>query len=477
MFASPCSTLTAQPFIRIAAQRVYRRAVVALKLVKFQTAWDFPLPMEHLQAFFGLFVCVGLAFLVSKDRKHFPLRLVLIGILLQAILAFSVLGIPALGISGPLRFIFDGANDAIIAFLNFTDEGSRFVFGQLVSQEKSGFLFAFQVMPTIIFMSAIMAVLYQVGVMQYVVGFFAVIMQKAMGTSGAESLSSAGNIFLGQTEAPLLIKPYVAQMTLSELFAVMVGGMANVAGGVLAAYVGLLKNYIPDIAGHLLAASCISAPASLVIAKIIIPEREVPETLGTMPKEEPQVYTNLVEAAAGGASEGLYLALNVVGMLIAFIALVAMVNAGLAHLGDWIQFSSWGRSLVPEALVAHGEPVRLSLQMILSWFFAPIAWIMGIPWNETLISGSMLGEKIVLNEFVAYLSLAKLGPVLTTRTAVILSYALCGFANFSSIAIQIGGIGSMAPTRRGDLARLGMRAVIGGSLSSFMTACFAGMLT
>ena len=432
--------------------------------------------MEHLQAFFGLCACVGISFLVSKDRSRFPIRLVVIGILLQAALAVSVLGIPAIGIGGPLRFIFDGANDAIVAFLNFTDEGSRFVFGQLIDQQKSGFLFAFQVMPTIIFMSAIMAVLYQMGVMQYIVGFFAVIMQKTMRTSGAESLSSAANIFLGQTEAPLLIKPYVGEMTLSELFAVMVGGMANVAGGVMAAYVGLLKNYVPDIAGHLLAASCISAPASLVIAKIIIPENEVPQTLGSMPKEEPQVYTNIVEAAAGGAAEGLTLALNVVGMLIAFIALVAMINAGLAHVGEWIHFSSWGRALVPEALVAHGEPIRLSFQMILSWFFAPIAWIMGIPWNETLISGSMLGEKVVLNEFVAYLSLAKLGPVLSTRTAVIMSYALCGFANFSSIAIQIGGIGGMAPSRRGDLARLGLRAVIGGSLSSFMTACFAGML-
>lgn len=432
--------------------------------------------MGNLQAVLGLGICIGIAWLCSVDRKHFPTRLVMIGVLLQFALALSVLGIPAIGIAGPLRFIFDAANNAIMGFLDFTDEGSRFVFGSLVDVNKFGFIFAFKVMPTIIFMSAIMAVLYQLGIMQIIVGFFAKLMQRTMGASGAESLSSAGNIFLGQTEAPLLIKPYVKTMTRSELFAVMVGGMANAAGGVMAAYVGLLKDVIPDIAGHLLAASCISAPASLVIAKIMIPEREMPETLGTIPKEESPAYTNIVEAAAGGAAEGLTLALNVVGMLIAFIALVAMINSGLSHLGQLFQFSQWGTSLMPATLVAKGEPVALSLQLIFAWLFSPLAWVLGIPAGEILSAGLMLGEKVVLNEFVAYLSLAKIGPDLSARTATILSYALCGFANFSSIAIQIGGIGGMAPSRRADLARLGLRAVIGGTLSSFMTACFAGAL-
>jgi concentrative nucleoside transporter, CNT family len=423
----------------------------------------------------GFFLFLILAWSLSTHRNRIPWRVVLWGVGLQFILCFLILGIPVAGFTGPLRFIFQATNDGVDAILNYNLEGSKFVFGELAVSGKSGFIFAFQVLPTIIFMASLMAVLYHLGIMQIIIRGLAIVMQKTMGTSGAETLSSAANIFVGQTEAPLLIKPFVQKMTTSELFNVMVAGMANVAGGVLAAYVGLLRDRIPDIAGHLLTASVVSAPASFVISKLMIPEIDVPETRDGIPKDvDKSPYSNLVDAAAVGAAEGLTMALNVAGMLIAFIALVALCNGMLAQFGNLIHFGDWGLFLIPRGLETQGPPV-LSLQLIMGWLFAPFAILMGVPINESALAGSLLGEKVTLNEFYAYLHMAKIGTGLSDRATIILSYALCGFANFSSIAIQIGGIGALAPNRRADIAHLGIKCVIGGSLSSFTTACIVSM--
>lgn len=431
--------------------------------------------MAQLTSFLGVFALVGIAWLFSNNKKKFPWRIVIWGLILQFVFCLLIMGIPILQIEGPLRLVFSAANEAIMSLIDFTNEGSRFIFGEaLMDTKKSGFIIAFQVLPTIIFMASLMAVLYQLGIMQKVILAFAWIMQKTMKTSGAETLSNAANIFVGQTEAPILIKPFVAYMTRSELFCIMVGGMANTAGGVLAAYVGLLRDRMPDIAGHLLTASVISGPASLLISKIMIPETEQPKTYGRIPKELTKpVHANVIDAAANGAIEGLHLAFNVATVLIAFIALIALSNAVVGHVGDWIGFSSWGAHLVPAELMGQGPP-RLSLQLILGWFFAPLAWLIGVPVNEIALAGGLLGEKIVLNEFVAYVHLAEIADKMSDRTFLLMSYALCGFANFSSIAIQIGGIGGMAPTRRGDLARLGLLSIVGGTLCTLMIAAVVG---
>lgn len=415
--------------------------------------------MERLFALTGLFLWLGIAWAFSSYRRRVPWGMVVRGVLLQFVLALLVLGLPSFGFHGPLQFIFDKTNDGAVALLNYTLEGSKFMFGDLMKPDKIGFIFAFQVLPTILFVAALMSVLYQIGVMQKIVGFFAWIFFRILKTSGAETLAASANIFVGQTEAPLVIKPYLSTMTRSELLALMVGGMANVAGGVLAAYVALLKDRIPDIAGHLLTASVLSAPASLVLAKIMLPETEAPVTLGKIPDEyKAKPYTNTLEAATEGASEGLKLALNVGAQLLAFIALIAMANGMISSLGE-----------------VAGYP-GLSLQKIMSWIFSPLMPFLGIPFSEIGIAGSLVGEKTILNEFVAYLSLTREAPNLSDRSVVILSYALCGFANFSSIAIQVGGIGAMAPERKRDLSQLGIKALIGGTLSSFMVASIAAIL-
>ncbi len=433
--------------------------------------------MERLTSLMGLIFFFALAYSLSSHRSSLNKRVIGWGIGLQLILALLILGVPALGFDGPLRFLFDFANDAVRAILAYTDEGSRFIFGDLIDQEKSGFIFAFRVLPTIIFMASFMAVLYHLRVMQKVVWVMAIIMQKLMGTSGAESLSVAANVFVGQTEAPLVIRPFLKNMTRSELMAVMTGGMATVAGGVLAAYVELLNERLPEIAGHLLTASFMSAPAALAIAKLMVPEEKTPETLGSIPESmNEKTYSNTVEAAAVGASDGMKLALNVAAMLLAFIALIALVNGVLEALGTWIQFDQWGQSMVPQVLLAEDGKAVLSFELILGYLFAPFAWLMGVPWSESLVAGSLLGEKIVLNEFVAYLHFSNIADQFSDRSVVILSYALCGFANFSSIAIQIAGIGSLEPGRTSDLAQLGMKSVIGGSLAAFSTATIAGLL-
>jgi len=407
--------------------------------------------MEKLVSFIGIFVLIGIAWIFSKNKKEINYKTVIMGTLIQIIFAFLVLKFP------PGRRFFEIMNDVIIKVISFTDEGAKFIFGNLINNQSLGYIFAFQVLPTIIFFSSLMSVLYYLGIMQKIVLFFAKIMAKFMGTSGAESLSASANIFVGQTEAPLVVRPYVAEMTQSELMAVMTGGMATIAGGVMAAYVGMLKDYLPTIAGHLLAASIMSAPAALVMAKIIIPETEEPKTRGIVKLNVEITDANLIDAAANGATTGLTLALNVAACLIAFMSLLALANylTGFIHNG-------------------------LTLEKIMGWIFYPLAWIMGTPSADVSKVAEWMGQKTILNEFVAYFNMAnflKDNPgVISERAVIISSYALCGFSNFLSIAIQIGGIGGIAPNRRHDLAKLGLYAVLAGSLACFMTAAIAGIL-
>ena len=403
--------------------------------------------MERMISIVGLLSMVLIAFLLSDDRKKINWRTVLSGIVLQIVFGLLILKTNA-GMS-----VFEGARQFFAGILNFTNEGSNFVFGSLNSPAKVGFVFAFMVLPTIIFMSALMSVLYHIGIMQVVIRFTAKVMVKVMGTSGAESLAAAANIFAGQTEAPLVVKPFVDKMTRSELMALMTGGMATVAGGVLAAYVGLGID-----AGHLLAASVMSAPAALVCAKIMVPETETSLSDGEVKMAFEKKSANIIDAAATGAGEGLQLALNVGSMLLAFIALIAMFNGLLSFVGGWFNFSD------------------LSLELISGYIFSPVAFLMGVPWAEANAVGALLGKKLVINEFVAYLDLQKQLTTLSPKSVVISTYALCGFANFSSIAIQLGGIGSIAPERRSDLAKLGVKCLIGGTLACFMTASIAGFL-
>lgn len=405
--------------------------------------------MERVMSLVGLMVMIAIAYGFSTSRKNIKWKTVIIGIALQLVFGLLILKTPY------GRDVFEGAKDAFNAILAYTMEGSAFLFGDLTKPEKVGWIFATMVLPTIIFMSSLMSVLYHVGFMQKIVEWTAKIMMKTMGTSGAESLSAAANIFVGQTEAPLVVKPFVDTMTKSELMALMTGGMATVAGGVLAAYVGLGVD-----AGHLLAASVMSAPAALAIAKLMVPETEVSQTEGVVNVDLPKTHANLIDAAAAGAGEGLTLALNVGAMLLAFIALVAMFNGMLGLVGGWVGFP------------------QLSFELIVGYLFAPFAFLMGVPWDDCIQVGVMLGKKTVLNEFVAYLDLqaAIQAGTISERSITIATYALCGFANFSSIAIQLGGIGGIAPSRRQDLAKLGMQALIGGTLACFMTACIAGLL-
>ncbi len=421
--------------------------------------------MSILQSIAGIGILLGIAWALSNDRRNVPWRIIGWGLGLQLLFAVLVLKTP------PGRWLFSRLNDLVMTLLGYTNDGSRFIFGSLmdtavpvveagepVGMAQLGFIFAFQVLPTIIFFSSLMAVLYHVGVMQLLVRAVAVVMFRTMKTSGAETLSAAGNIFVGQTEAPLLVKPFVDKMTMSELNAVMTGGFATVAGGVMAAYVGMLSGVFPDIAGHLMAASVMSAPAALVVAKIMLPEREVAQTSGVMEMKVEKVDVNAMDAAARGASEGMTLALNVAAMLLAFLALVAMING----------FIAWSGGLVG----VEG----LTLESIAGYVFWPLAWAMGVPAAECTEIGRLLGMKTILNEFVAYLQLAQVSPGLSHRSMVVATYALCGFANLGSIGIQLGGIGGIAPKRRGDLARIAFKAMIAGTLAAFLTANIAGML-
>jgi CNT family concentrative nucleoside transporter len=364
-----------------------------------------------------------------------------------------------------LKFLFENLKEIVNQLIAYTGEGSKFVFGPLGDPDATsvGFVFATRVLPTIIFIASIFAILYYLGVMQVVVRFFAKMMSRFMGVSGAESTSVAASIFMGQTEAPLTIRPFINDMTMSELMTIMTAGMAHISGGIMAAYVLVAK---VDII-HLLTAVIMTAPGAIMMAKIIVPEVDKPATGGDVEVVVPKQDVNIIDAAGRGAIEGLHLSLNVAGMLIAFIALVALVN-GLFHWTNAHVYFHWNggvRSIVPG-----------SLDQLLGFIFAPIAWAMGVTWKDASTVGNLLGTRMVLNEFVAFAKLGPLAGTLSPRSVVIATYALCGFANFSSIAIQIGGIGSLAPTRRGDLARLGLRAMIAGTLANFLTATIAGML-
>lgn len=433
--------------------------------------------MLRLLSLLGIIFFIFIALMLSRQKSQISKRIIISSLLLQFFLALTLLGIPSLNVPGIFAFLFEGASRFFNAILAFSDMGAGFVLGHLTQPEKiGGFIFAAKALPVIVFFSALMSVGYHLGIMQKIVGAIAWIMQRSLRITGVEALAAAANIFIGQTEAPLMVKPYIRNMSRSQLMCLMTGGMATIAGSVLAAFVGMLNDAIPNIAGHLLTASVLSAPAAIMYAKILIPapEEEQAEKISDLMIEQEKA-SNLIEAAANGASDGLKMALNVGAMLIAFIAIVAMANSGLNIMGEWIGFSNWASPLVPEALYVDGKAL-LSLEVIFSWFFTPFAFLMGIPWEEAILAASLLGKKVVINEFVAYMDLTTMKELLSQRSMIIMSYALCGFANFASIGIQIGGIGELAPNKRGELAKLGILSVVGGSLAAFTTACIASLL-
>jgi len=409
----------------------------------------------------GLVSLLGLAWALSSARHRFPWRTVLWGLALQFTLALLLLR-TRVG-----QRVFGAAGDAIRALTGFAEEGCRFVFGPLADAAVlnqvfagRGLIFAVLVTGTIILVSSLSSLLYHWGVLQRVVRAMAWVMRRLMGTSGAETLSAAANVFMGQTEAPLLVRPYIPRMTRSELLCLMTGGMATIAGGVAAVYARMgAEAGHPEMAGHLLTASVLNAPAALLVSKILVPETEVSETAAGHLQDPPRTTVNSLDALCQGAAEGLRLSLNVLAMLIAFVAVVALVNALLA----------W-----PQTRLGVAEPV--TLQILLGWLNAPFAWLLGVPAQDCLSVGRILGERIVLNEFIGYATLTHPDTVLTPRGFTLATYALCGFANFTSIAIQVGGIGSLAPERRAEMARLGVRAMVGGVLATYTTACVVGIL-
>lgn len=397
----------------------------------------------------GIVVLLGIAFALSNNRKQINYRIVGWGLGLQIIFALFILKTP---IGKPIFGFFD---KAISKLISFSDAGGDFLFSSFISEvgfHVALINFAFRALPTIIFFSSLMALLYHFGIIQFIVKWIAKAMQKTMGTSGSETLSVSANIFVGQTEAPLMVRPFINNMTKSELMAVMVGGFATVAGGIMAIYVKWLTD-IPGIAGHLLAASVMSAPAALAVAKIIYPETQISETMGDLKIDVEKTSSNAMEALSNGATDGLKLAANVAAMLVAFISMVAMGNYLLGF-------------------------ANTSIDQILGLIFQPLAWTMGVPWEESAMMGTLMGKKIAFTELIAYgdLKVIMASGQISERTAIIASYALCGFANFGSIGIQLGGIGGMAPKRKKDLTKLVTKAMIGGALASWLTATVAGLL-
>ena len=406
--------------------------------------------MERFTGLLGILAILAGCYLCSTNRRAIKPRVVIWGLTLQFAFAFLVL-------KTDVGKLFQAASVAVNALLEYAEVGSNFLFGPLgVKSGPYGVIFAFQVLPIVIFIASLFTILYQLGIMQVVVRAMAVVMQKVMGASGAESTNVAASIFMGQTEAPLTIRPFLAGLTMSELFTVMTSGMAHVSGAVMAAYVKIAHVEIK----HLLTAVIMTAPATIMLAKILQPEVEEPATAGNIRVEVEKPGVNIIDAAARGAGDGLHLALNIGGMLIAFLALIAMVNGILG----WVHTLP-GMAWLPP-----------SMQGIMGVIFAPVAWLLGVSWNDCQTIGNLLGTRLVLNEFVAFLELGPLQPHLSPRSFVIATYALCGFANLSSIAIQIGGIGALAPSRKSDLARLGLKAVAAGTMANFMSACIAGML-
>lgn len=399
----------------------------------------------------GLVVILAVAWFFSTNRRAIRPSLLAWGLGLQILFALLVL-------KTPIRGAFETASRAVEALLHYAEEGSSFLFGPLgKSTGPYGVLFAFQVLPIVIFIAALFGILYYLGIMQVIIKAMALVMRRVMGASGAESTCVAASIFMGQTEAPLTIRPFLAGLTRSELFTIMTSGMAHVSGAVMAAYVMFAKVEI----GHLLTAVIMTAPATILLAKMFIPETDEPETLGGIKIEIEKNGVNVIDAAARGAGDGLHLALNIGAMLIAFVSLIALVNG----------IFGWGHSML--------SWFPSTMQELFGWIFAPVAYLLGVTWQDAPHVGKLLGTRLVLNEFVAFIDLGKLpeqGVVLDPRSKIIATYALCGFANISSIAIQVGGIGALVPSRKSDLASLGLRAVAAGTLANFMSACIAGLL-
>ncbi|WP_026952419.1 NupC/NupG family nucleoside CNT transporter [Algoriphagus mannitolivorans] len=426
--------------------------------------------MDYIRGAIGLVVIIFIAFIFSNNRKRIDWRLVLIGISLQLVFGFLITKV---------EFVKEGfqlLSEGFVKFLSFSEAGARFIFGDLAG-DSFGFIFAFKVLPTIIFFSTVSAGLYYLGVLQKIVFGIAWVMARTMRLSGPESLSAAGNIFLGQTEAPLLVRPFIPQMSKSELMCLMTGGMATIAGGVLAGYVAFLGGSSLEeqskFAAYLLGASIMNAPAAIVLSKIFIPETEKEIKQDELKVNEEAMGVNLIDAMSIGAAEGLKLALNVGGMLLAFIAVIAAVNYGLSGLiGEYTGLNAWVSS------TTGGQFQGFSLEYIFGQIFRAFAWVIGVDWADSLQVGSLLGQKTVINEFVAYLSLSemKAAGTLSTKSIVIATYALCGFSNFSSIAIQLGGISIIAPNQQGNLSRLGLKSLMAASLACLMTATIAGML-
>ncbi len=427
--------------------------------------------MDYIRGAIGIVLLLAFAFMFSSNKKAVNFKLVGIGVALQIIFGLLITQIAW------VAEVFNFISRQFVKLLSFSGDGARFLFGELAG-DSLGFIFAFQVLPTIIFFSTVTAGLYYLGVLQKLVYGIAWIMARTMGLSGAESLSAAGNIFLGQTEAPLLVRPFVPNMTRSELMCLMTGGMATIAGGVLAGYVAFLGGDSPaeqaKFAAYLLSASIMNAPAAIVLSKIIIPETNHDAIDNNLNVSQESMGVNLIDALSRGASEGLKLALNVGGMLLAFIAVIAAVNYLLT---DFIGAYSGLNEFVVRT--TNGQFQGFSMEYILGQVFRIFAFIMGVEWNDTLQVGSLLGQKTVINEFVAYLGLSemKTANALAPKSIIIATYALCGFSNFSSIAIQVGGIGGMAPNQQGALSQLGMRALLAATLACMMTATIAGAIT
>lgn len=408
--------------------------------------------MNVLMGIVGIITLVTIAVLLSENRKAINIRTVLVAFLLQAGLGAFVLYVPA------GQSVLEGISGVVQSIIDSAQEGLNFLFGGLVSPKMfevfgdGGFIFALRVLPIIIFFSSFIAVLYYLGIMQKVIAILGGLLQKAMGTSRTESLSATANVFVGQTEAPLVVRPYIKGMTRSELFAVMVGGLASVAGSVLAGYASLgieLK--------YLVAASFMAAPGGLLMAKLMVPETQTPNNQLETIDDDDEKPANVIEAAASGASSGMQLALNVGAMLLAFIGLIAVMNGLVGYIGALFGYDG------------------VTIQLILGYIFSPLAFLIGVPWNEAVTAGSFIGQKLVVNEFVAYIDFVNMKESLSAHTQAIVTFALCGFANLSSIAILLGGIGAMAPTRRNEIARLGLKAVAAGSLSNLMSATIAGL--
>ena len=404
--------------------------------------------LTRLTGIFGIIVILAIAIALSHHRRQIRWRVVAWGLALQLLFAIFVLRIPA----GQQLFRALGA--FVTAILSYSYVGSQFVFGELGKPNSSlGVIFAFQLLPAIIFVSALFAIMYYLGIMQLIVRAFALLMSRVMGASGAESLNVAASIFMGQTEAPLTIRPFLSTMTRSELMTVMTSGMAHISGSIMVAYIAFGIE-----ARHLLTAVIMTAPGTIMMAKLFEPETEIPETYGKVRLDMPKQDVNLLDAAARGTGEGLTLMLNVIAMLVSFVALVALINGGFGAIHRYIEW------------------FPANLQTVLGWIFRPIAWVMGVPWHDSGTIGSLLGTRMVLNEFIAYAQLGPMKAQLDPRSFTIASFALAGFANFSSVGIQLGGIGALVPERKHDLARLGLRAMLAGTLANFLSATIAGIL-